>query len=324
MGGAIRIKCSFTNGGCRGKEYGTFMFIPEKNPRDKKQYLEAIDALGSAIEAKDTAAFKAARDTIDRLRTAICAHCRAVAAKTQVNPTTLIGKCKAEWERLKADVFSECGECAATRAVEANHRAYFSENAKLYKECVKTEGGEVAESKYPKAERKLEPVSRYMKWFLPSMGGVEGMRAEAEKCDPLCRMCHSLDPSSNSSNERRCDPAKVKRKDYATDRKFDKARFKATYRMEKRDYVNGLKRAVGRCERPDCPCDGPSGGECKEGYEQCYDWDHIDPATKGRGISNIVTDRRTLATTKPEIDAERAKCRLLCRNCHKTRSEWDV
>ena len=111
---------------------------------------------------------------------------------------------------------------------------------------------------------------------------------------------------------------------YATDEKFNVAKRSATYRMEKRDYVNGLKRAVGRCERPDCPCDGPSGGECKGGYEQCYDWDHIDPATKGRGIAKIVTDHRSLATCKPEIDAERVKCRLLCRNCHKTRSEWDT
>ena len=323
MGGGIRIKCT-KQPSCPNPNHGPVQFVPEKNPRDKNEYLEAIDALQVATAAKDASAFEAARDTIDRLKTALCAPCRAAVAKCLANPTTASGACRAEWERLKAEKFNECGECGATRAVEANHRASFSENAKLYNECVKAEGEEVAESKYRKEERKLWVVSDYMKWSRPSMGGVEGMRAEAEKCDPLCSMCHSLDPSSNSSNERRCDPAKVKRKDYATDRKFDKARFKATYRMEKRDYVNGLKRAVGRCERPDCPCDGPSGGECKEGYEQCYDWDHIDPATKGRGISNIVTDRRTLATTKPEIDAERAKCRLLCRNCHKTRSEWDV
>ena len=48
------------------------------------------------------------------------------------------------------------------------------------------------------------------------------------------------------------------------------------------------------------------------------------PADKGRGIAQIVADGRCFATAKPEIDAERAKCRLLCRNCHNTRHQWDV
>jgi hypothetical protein len=322
MGGGIRIKCTKTH--CPNPNHGPVQFVPEKNPRDKKEYLEAIDALQVATAAKDAAAFEEARDTIDRLKTTICAHCRAVLVKSNANPETTVGVCKAEWERLKAEVFNECGKCEATRAIEANHRASFAENAKLYNECVEAEGGEVAESKYPKEDRKLEAVSAYMKWARPSMGGVEGMRLEAEKCEPLCRMCHALDPSSYSSNERRADPDKFKRKDYDTDKQFNDAKFKATYRMEKRDYVNGLKRAVGRCERPDCPRDGHSGGECKVGYEQCYDWDHIEEEDKGRGIAKIVTDCRCFATAKPEIDTERAKCRLLCRNCHHTRSQWDV
>jgi hypothetical protein len=53
-------------------------------------------------------------------------------------------------------------------------------------------------------------------------------------------------------------------------------------------------------------------------------WLPAAPPDKGRAISDIVNDRsRTLATAKPEIDAEWAKCRLLCRNCHHTRSQWD-
>jgi hypothetical protein len=143
-------------------------------------------------------------------------------------------------------------------------------------------------------------------------------------------MCHALDPSSSSSNERRVDPDKLKREDYATDKEFDIAKHHATYNMEKRDYANGLKRAVGRCERPDdsrygpCPGDGPSSGVCKVDYEQCYDWDHIEEEDKERAIGDIVHDCRSLATAKPEIDTERAKCRLLCSNCHHTRSQWDV
>jgi hypothetical protein len=326
MGGALRIKCN-RGRNCtspRNKVLGPSQFIPELNPRNKKKYLDAIDALASAIETKDGSAFEAARDTVDRLKVTRCAPCRAVVSKSEAHPKTTTGACKAEWKRLKVDVFHTCGVCGATRSMEANHRASFASNAKLYKKCVETEGEEVAERKYPKEERKLEVVSAYTTWACPSMGGVEGMRAEAEKCDPLCSMCHALDPSSHSSNERRCDPAKVEREDHDTDEKFDKAKRSAKYRMEKRDYNNGLKRAVGRCERPDCPCDGPSGGECKGGYEQCYDWDHIDPTTKECNISKIQADCRTLATAKLEIDAERAKCRLLCRNCHNTRGQWDI
>ena len=326
MGGALQIKC--TKGKyCRlprKKSRTPAHFIPELNPRDKKEYMKAIDELASAIEAKDGAAFGKARDTIDRLKTGLCSACRVAKAEDRLKTDTKQGQCIAEWERLKADKFNECGKCGATRAVEANHRAYFSENAKLYNECVKAEGEEVAERKYPKEDRKLQAVSSYTEWCSPSMGGVEGMRAEAEKCDPVCRMCHAIDPSSNSSNERRCNPDNVKREDYATDEKFNMAKRKAKYRMEKRDYVNALKRAVGRCERPDCPRDGPSGGECKADYEQCYDWDHIKEEDKGRCIGDIVNDSRCLATAKPEIDTERAKCRLLCRNCHHTRKQWDT
>ena len=323
MGGGIRITCTLKSGGCRGKTHGPTQFIPELNPRDKKEYLEAIDALASSIDAKDAAAFEAARDTIDRLKTGRCAHCRAICLKSQYNPETKTGTCLAEWERLKAGVFNKCGKCGATRNIEANHRAIFAENARLYNECVKAEGEEVAERKYPKAERKLKAVSQYTIWSCPSMGGVEGMRAEAEKCDPLCGMCHALDPSSTQSNERRSDPDKLKREDYATDKKFTDAKRNAKYKVEKRDYVNDLKRTVGRCERPDCPRDGPSGGECKEGYEQCFEWDHIVEEDKGRCIGDICNDLRSISTAKPEIDEERAKCRLLCNNCHRTRSEWD-
>ena len=145
---------------------------------------------------------------------------------------------------------------------------------------------------------------------------MPAQRLESDKCDPLCRMCHALDPSSTSAECNRCDPKKVKRADYATQKKYLKAVRNARYSMEKRNYVNELKRSVGRCENPNCPRDGPSGGACTAGFEHCYDWDHLDEATKGRGLSDICHDRRSLATAKPEIHTERRKCRLLCRLCH--------
>ncbi len=96
------------------------------------------------------------------------------------------------------------------------------------------------------------------------------------------------------------------------------------------------------CERRDCPCDGMHiGGMVIQGHEQCFDWDHVDERTKGRQISDICNDTRCLRTAKTEIHAElgipadfdvdndpmpppeQRKCRLLCRNCHSTRHQWD-
>ena len=100
---------------------------------------------------------------------------------------------------------------------------------------------------------------------------------------------------------------------------------------------------MGECERPDgCPCDGPSGGQCVDGFEACYDWDHIKRATNGREIAELVNDRRSFATAKPDILKElglppdfdvdtdeippvaERRCRLLCKNCHKAREQWNI
>ena len=168
------------------------------------------------------------------------------------------------------------------------------------------------------------------------------MRAEADKCAPLCTMCHQLDPSSNSAPENAGGRVKAAASEYETNEQRRAAVNRAGYREDKRNYVNGIKRAVGACERPDCPRDGPSAGRCVAGFEACYDWDHVDPTTKGRSIAKIANDNRSLPTAKrellqelglpPDFDvdtddipsvAER-RCRLLCKNCHITRKEWDA
>ena len=293
-------------------------FIPVKNPREEEEYEDAMAAIAAARDAKDTDAFRIARADIDRLKTTKCLPRREINKKSQENPNRDPAKCKEEWERWRRE--KSCVKCGATRAMEANHLAYYSDNMKEYDAIVKAEGVEVAEARIPKAERKIECLSDYAFWS--THGGVEAMRAEADKCEPLCRMCHALDPSSHSANENRSDPDKVKRENYETQKKFTDARIHAKYHKEKREYNYALKRAVGRCERGDCPRDGPT-AVCVEGVEQCYEWDHIDPTTKECNISDLCGDGYCFETAKPRIDAERAKCRLLCRNCHNTRTEWD-
>ena len=318
LGGELSIRCNHPY--CKRRWHGPAEFIPEQNPRKKTAYMNAMAAITKAKDAKDTDAFRIARADLDVRATKICRWCRAIRKKSDENPNSTTGACKEEWERLKREKFHTCVKCGATRAMEANHLAYYSENMKEYNAIVEAEGVEVAEARIPKAERKIYSLSDYVFW--PTHGGVEAMRAEAAKCEPLCGMCHALDPSSKSANENRADPDKVKREKYATQQKFTVARNQAKYKKEKRGYNDALKRAVGRCERGDCPRDGPT-AVCVEGFEQCYEWDHIDPATKECGIAEPCGDATCFATAKPRIDAERAKCRLLCRNCHKTRTEWD-
>jgi hypothetical protein len=310
--------------------------------RKREPFLAAVAAAEAAVKAEDAPGFAAAREALNTLAVKMCQRCRDGKKKSLSRPEATAQKCKEEWARMKATLFSRCGECGCTHAVEANHLTKYAENAKLHAAHTKVRGKEAADAKYPAAERKLERVSDYVFWSRPKYGGVEGMRLEAAKCAPLCRMCHALDPSSPQANENRADPAKMKREDYGTQQKFAEARCRARYSMEKRDYVNKLKLLAEMCERRDCPCDGARiGGMVVEGCEQCFDWDHVDERTKGRGISAICKAGTCPRTAIPEIHAElglpadfdvdsdhmppleQRKCRLLCKNCHNTREQWD-
>lgn len=342
-GAGLTIQCMSHNGRCPRSDPA--MFAPVLRHKNKKAYEDALANLDAACAAKNVDEWTKARDTLAGLAMGKCAPCRASKAKSDRNPDTVSGACCAEWQRLKRDVFNKCVECGAERCIEADHESSYADNAKAYAECLKNGMSvEAAEERFPKEDRKVHKVSDWMFWSHPSNGGVEAMRAEADKCRPLCRMCHSLDDDSTSANCNRSDPAKVKRDNYSTDKRFQDAAHLARYRMEKRDYGNSLKRDVGVCENPNCPSiDGPErDGQCIAGYEQMYDWDHLVEATKGRSLSRICNDGHCLETAMPEIHAElglppdfdveihemppvsERRCRLLCKNCHHTRKEWDV
>jgi hypothetical protein len=330
--------------GCPHRSISLFA-PPTTRIRERGPFLSAVAAAEAAVAAEDAAGFAAgfaaAREAVNGLATATCQRCRDRCREAQYRPEAKVQQCKEEWERMKATQFSECAECGCKHAVESNHMKKYADNAKLHMAYVRIHGKEAADKEYPAAERKLECLSNYPGWARPKLGGVAGMRAEAPKCGPLCSMCHALDPSSNQANENRSDPAKVKREG-KTREQFMQARKTAIYRKEARDYVNKLKLLVEMCERPDCPCDGARiGGMVIQGHEQCFDWDHIDERTKGRSIGKICSASRCLRTAKSEIHVElglsadfdidsdpmpppeRRKCRLLCKNCHREREQWD-
>ena len=202
-----------------------------------------------------------------------------------------------------------------------NHLPDYAENGERYNAMVKTHGEEVAEKAYPRATRKVHGVSRVSKW--KDDGGPAAMRLEAAKCEPLCSMCHALDPQSNQAPCNAAHPDKVRPEKFETWQEYIKARKNARYNMEKRTFVDKIKRQHRKCANPNCPCDGPSEGRCVPGFEACFDWDHIDPATKLYEISRLVCDTKSFKTAKPLILTELPKVRLLCRNCHITRDDWD-
>lgn len=60
------------------------------------------------------------------------------------------------------------------------------------------------------------------------------------------------------------------------------------------------------------------GGKCVTcGKKEDLEIDHIDPNTKSFSIGEVIT--HSWAKIKPEID----KCQLLCKACHKAKSETD-
>jgi hypothetical protein len=271
------------------------LFVPTRNARQTKEYLEALQALETALELHDRTALTEAHVVIVKLKVGRCAGCRASDSKSRKRPTTVVGVCREEWLRLKREVFHTCVKCGAQRAVQANHLPEHV-NSKVF------------------------GVSDYAKWS--NSGGIEAMRREALKCEPVCNMCHVLDCSSSTSG--RSDPDTLLRENYATQRQYQLACYASRVKRDKCGYNDKLKRGVGRCERPGCPMDGPSGGLCVDGYERCFDWDHIDASTKVCAIADLCNDGYCFETSRLKIDAERDKCRLLCRNCHHTRREWDL
>jgi hypothetical protein len=338
LGGALRILCNQKR--CK-KTHGPDQFCPTGSHIGAATYTGAVQALTAARCAKDGAAFLTARTTITNLATAWCAPCRAVQAAKDKSENSEKGKCRAKLKELRTKGrFSRCQECGSTRGIEFNHRKSFHDNMELYDAMVETDGEEAAEARYPPEERKLHIVANAAHWKYN--GGAEALQAEAEKCDPLCRMCHTLDESSSTAPENATSRAKAAAKTYKTKRARQMAILQAGYREDKRVYVNAIKRKIGQCENPDCPKDGPGEGVCTAGFEACYDLDHLVQATKKYEISDLVANRQSPATAIPLILAEiglpvdfdvetdpippilARRIRMLCRNCHITREEWDT
>ena len=90
-----------------------------------------------------------------------CQTCRQIKTRSQTNPTTASGMCKARWEEWKAN--NPCTNCGETdpQLIEADH-----------------------------TRDKVHQCSTASYWSCH--GGVPALEMELRKCQSLCRWCHRL------------------------------------------------------------------------------------------------------------------------------------
>ena len=110
-----------------------------------------------------------------------CKKCRASQKKSEENPTTTTGECKAWWINWKQT--NPCVKCE-----EEGENCDYPRDWRLIQ----------ADHIEPKAERKKRTgeeghaLSHYTWWAWPENDGVEGMKEEAKKCQALCIFHHKI------------------------------------------------------------------------------------------------------------------------------------
>ena len=235
----------------------------------------AFDAVLAEIEAEG-----ATREThprlyarLDAVRAKRCLACRAAVARSAENPATVKGQCRVVWRELRA---RPCVDCGRDDGVQLDHIA--ERGAKV---------------------RKVSDVD----WWAVH-GGVEAMRAEAEKCEPRCANCHRLQPT-HSAYQRKHATVEEMPETTTLERILKRSR---RYKDEKLAYVLARKLSLGACA--DC------GLRVTAEAAHVFEFAHRDAAQKRSSVSRYCTDRKSLAGARPLLDAEMDKCRLLCACCH--------
>lgn len=142
---------------------------------------------------------------------------------------------------------------------------------------------------------KVKDCSAIRYWRTKSRG-VSALKAELEKCQPLCRFHHLL-----QSQKRRHAKGHIQKQAWIT---------------RKRAVINAEKHKRGcclQCKRV-----------VKEGEECGFSFDHRDPLTKfkynGKAICPSNFTRLPQALFDTQWPLEQAKCDLLCANCDKLKT----
>jgi hypothetical protein len=298
----------FGDCGCCSKRYKEITeFAPDAcnlNFRKRPAFFEALEAYKTAYAARDLEGAREARDQLDALRPTNCPSCR----KTDNKLTGPRKACRDCWVELRQEACARHGGCMNPDCREKGTNAW-----------------QVLEADHLEPEQKIHMLSDYPWWSCN--GGPAAMRAEAAKCQWLCRFCHRLEKTGTQAN--RCgDP------DLLPDGKYNgteeevrqyKAKHSAKIRYPKQQHVDAEKLHRGcclACERKVTPA-----------TVVAFDFDHRDPESKlvGKGtlageqggvagLVNNCVKAAALDQIKDVLDEEMVKCDLLCANCHKRKT----
>jgi len=224
-----------------------------KRKREKISVPEGKRRCTNCLHIEDLKEFESDIPRRKKLTT-LCRKCREIKKKTENNPETKRGKCKKWWQDWKK-ANSVCCHC---------HR----------------DDWRVIEGDHCRGAKKIHRLCHYSWWACN--GGVEAMKKEALKCQPLCSCCHRIKSQSESG------------------------KLKNVTILKRRAIINAEKH-----KRAECLV-------CKrkvvQGHECAFDFDHRDEEKKVISISNLVY--KSSAFFNKHFPIEQAKCDLLCCNCH--------
>ena len=304
-------------GGCHGtctRNWVDFLhFAPDDNGARTK-FVAAYDAFQAAHARGNRAECLKQLEILIELRTNNCAKC--LEADKKLSPAKQA--CKDCYDGMRKAAAIENDGCAHAHCPVRGPDAWQVLTADHGTNPKKTH--EVKNKKTGKVTIKPLNLSAYKLW--PKVGGVPAMEAEAAQIEKwICRCCHALEPTSNSG--RRCaDPTTMpegKRSGTPLEKKQYDARHNAKTVYPKQQYVDARKRAIGACAK--------CARAVVPGTEPAFEFNHLDEATKEKGglfgswggvaglVVNCAKDA-ALDKVKDLLDAEMAKCNLLCSNCH--------
>ena len=312
---ALRRDCS-KEGCARGRDVSMLNFVPDDEGRRVEFFAAAAAyvAAGALRNSKSrTKALAQARSALYKAAVGRCLPCRDVQWLSRTDPkkeAKLRKDLLAVWRRKHLGtkcVGKHCGglkfDELLIKCLELDHAG----NAHLKK---KRKGG----------------TSTGGPTEVQAFVDVADMFREVLDCTPKCAYCHQIDTTAEQRAEAAAEDLRRATvpvgESKAERRGREDAIRKRQYRVDKQDYINGLKRAIGRCQ--EASCDVPGGRLVVEGKESGHHMAHLEGHEKfkhrssgGDGMARLASDGASLKHNKPLIDKERTHCRLLCANCHK-------